>query len=73
VGVTADLVRENEAGLIVAPEDVDAHARALEYLLKEEITRGRFAQASVTAGKRYSFEEDAPALLGLYARIHEER
>jgi glycosyltransferase involved in cell wall biosynthesis len=70
VGVSAAIVRREGCGLVVPPDDPEAHARALARLLSDADAartlggRGRRAVAA-----RYTWEAEAKRLLELYAEL----
>jgi glycosyltransferase involved in cell wall biosynthesis len=58
------------AGLLVAPGDAEALARALSRLLSEDAERSRMAQAAATAAAGpYSWDEAARQTLEVYRRL----
>ena len=68
VGRMGELVREHRAGLVVAPDDIEAHAAAFERLLTDDDFARRAAQASREAGKHFTFQSELASLLNLYSR-----
>jgi hypothetical protein len=68
VGRMGELVREHQAGLVVAPDDIDAHAHAFERLLTDDDFARRSAEASREASKHFSFDSELASLLNLYDR-----
>lgn len=69
-GFMAAIVRESNCGLLVPPDDSEAHARALAHLLTdpaEARAMGDNGRRAVHA--RYSWEAESARLLGLYADL----
>jgi hypothetical protein len=54
--------------LVVAPDDIAAHAAAFEQLLTDEDLARRAAQASRDAGRHFTFRSELASLLNLYSR-----
>lgn len=68
VGRMGELVRQYNAGLVVPPDDIEAHALALERLLTDGASARRAAEASLEAGKHFTFRSELLSLLDLYNR-----
>jgi glycosyltransferase involved in cell wall biosynthesis len=66
VGVAPALVRDSESGLIVAPRDPDAIARAVRRLMGDGSERMRFAEAAFRAVDGLSWDAAARRTLQAY-------
>jgi len=70
LGVIASTVRESNAGLLVPPENGEAHGQALLRLASDAELRSRLAANSAAAGAQCGFESERARLTTLYARIN---
>jgi glycosyltransferase involved in cell wall biosynthesis len=67
-GAAAALVRDGESGLIVAPRDPDAIARAVRRLMADASERARLAEAALSAVAGLSWAATARRTLAAYER-----
>jgi glycosyltransferase involved in cell wall biosynthesis len=58
-----------DAGLLVAPQDVDALAEAMIAVLSDEELRASLRQKGAARAKRFSWEKTARETLGVYERL----
>ena len=64
------VVRQNETGLLVVPQNVESLAGALKQLLDDDALRRRFADAAPTwARQRFSWDAHLDGLLRIYSDI----
>ena len=69
IGNIAATLAETGAGLLVAPEDVQAHADALLRLVNDDVLRAALAANARAASPGYSFHGELQSLIALYKRI----
>ncbi|MBQ9874362.1 MAG: glycosyltransferase family 4 protein [Thermoguttaceae bacterium] len=68
-----DLIVDNEAGLCVEPNDVDAAVDAIERLLHDPNLRARCSENEVKlAREKFSKEKSVPASVEIYERVARE-
>jgi glycosyltransferase involved in cell wall biosynthesis len=68
LGRMAEIVREYRAGLVVPPNDIEAHADALQRVLTDDALANSLSQASRRAARDFTFEPERARLLQLYER-----
>jgi glycosyltransferase involved in cell wall biosynthesis len=74
VGGVADVVRDGETGLLVAPGDVDAFGRAIESLLRDPELRSKYGRAARERAKTtFQARRVIPMLESLYLALLRER
>jgi phenylacetate-CoA ligase len=69
VGGVPDLIRHEVDGLLVAPGDAGAMARAMLSLLTDADSARRFADAGLASARRYGWTQVAPLLMAQYRRV----
>ncbi|HTU71436.1 MAG TPA: glycosyltransferase [Candidatus Baltobacteraceae bacterium] len=69
LGNIAAIIKASGAGIVVPPEDANAHGEALLRLARDEGLRASFAANCAAAGARYSFHGELTRLTALYEHI----
>lgn len=74
VGGIPEVVKDGEAGILIAPSDIEALSKAVEYLISNPLVRDRMGKAGRQAvAERFNIKRDIEQLLMLYEEIMEEK